>query len=160
VENIHIANRVKKIPRKKLRKCSQNDIWKLPINDPLVVVIAYCLMPNHFHLVLYEKVENGISTFMQKLGTAYTMYFNKKYERSGGLFTKPFRSRHVDDESYLKQVTEYIHMNPVELAPTHPDRVKENLTTKRFLENYQFSSFLDYQGVARPQSVILGKASP
>ncbi len=160
IESIHITNRIKKIPRKKLQRCSQNEIWKLPTEDPLVVVVAYCLMPNHFHLVLYEKAENGISTFMQRLGTAYTMYFNKKYERSGGLFTKPFRSKHLKDEYYLKQVIEYVHANPTELVPTNIDRVTETLAIRDFLEKYPFSSFTDYQGVVRAQACILGKASP
>src|SRR3989344_2009952 len=62
---------------------------------PLVEIAAYCLMPNHFHLLVRELEEGGISKFMQKLTTGYTMFFNKKYERSGSLFQGRFKATHV-----------------------------------------------------------------
>jgi len=80
-----------------------------------VSIGAFCLMSNHFHLLLQEIEEGGISAFVQKLGTAYTMYFNIKYQRVGGLFCKPFRSIHVDKDEYLQQVIQYIHCNPAEI---------------------------------------------
>src|SRR3989338_2657209 len=59
--------------------------------ETLVDIGSYCLMPNHFHLLIREKMENGISLFMEKLSTAYSMYFNKKNERTGGLFEGTFK---------------------------------------------------------------------
>ena len=80
-------------------------------------ILAYCLMPNHFHLLLQDALPagGGISKFMQKVGTAYTMYFNASRERAGNLFVKPFRSKHVSDDRYFKRVAQYIHFNPIEL---------------------------------------------
>ena len=68
----------------------------------LVAIGVYCLMPNHFHLLIKQKIVNGISLFMQKLMTAYVMYYNKKYKRTGALFEGKFKSTHVDSDIYLK----------------------------------------------------------
>ena len=86
-----------------------------PRADSLVSIGAYCLMPNHYHLLLKEISGSGISRFMQKLGTAYTMYFNIRHGRTGNLFIKPFRSRHVGEDRYFQRVVNYIHLNPAEL---------------------------------------------
>lgn len=83
--------------------------------DPLVAIGAYCLMPNHFHILATPLVENGISKFMHKLQTAYTMYFNEKMERSGSLFQGTFKATHVDDDEYLRYLYAYIHLNPAKL---------------------------------------------
>ena len=71
-------------------------------------ILAYALMPNHIHLVAREKAPGGISKFMLKLMTAYSMYFNTKYERSGPLFTRPFRSKHVDSDEYFRWLFAYV----------------------------------------------------
>lgn len=93
--------------------------WKKEAGDfrgeasekPLVVVIAYCLNPNHYHLILREEKERGISEFMQRVGTGYTMYFNKKNERSGVLFQGPFKSIHIKSNEYLLYLSAYINHN-------------------------------------------------
>ena len=77
-----------------------------------VVVHAYCLMPNHFHLFL-ETLMANLSEMMQYLITNYVLYFNKKHERCGHLFQSRFRSVLVDAESYAKELSRYIHLNPV-----------------------------------------------
>ena len=84
--------------------------------DPLVAVGAYCLMPNHFHLYVTPLVEGGISRFMHRLQTAYTMYFNENHERSGSLFQGTFKAQHVDRDEYAKYLFSYIHLNPAKLA--------------------------------------------
>ncbi|MEK7567832.1 MAG: transposase [Patescibacteria group bacterium] len=127
----------------------------------LVDIGAYCLMPNHFHLMIREKSENGISRFMKKLLTGYSMYFNAKYERTGSLFESKFKARHVDTDEYLKYLFAYVHLNPVKLLePTW----KETGITKKylaidFLKKYQFSSYLDYLGVNRVVYKIINKDS-
>ena len=115
-------------------------------NSPLVEIVAYCLMPNHFHFIITPKVENGISLFMQKLGTGYTMYFNRKYERTGVLFQGPFKSIMVKDEGYLLHLTRYIHLNPVELIEPNwkEEGIKDWEKVNRFLERYRWSSYLFY----------------
>ncbi len=83
--------------------------------EPLVAIGAYCLMPNHFHILATPLVENGISRFMHKLQTAYTMYFNEKMERTGSLFQGTFKATHVDEDEYLRYLYAYIHLNPAKL---------------------------------------------
>jgi len=76
----------------------------------LVSIVAYCVNPNHFHLLLTPLVENGIEKFMQKLG-GYTRYFNEKNKNSGSLFQGRFKSKHIKNDRYLNHVSAYINMN-------------------------------------------------
>lgn len=77
----------------------------------LVEIIAYCLNPNHFHLLLRQVSERGIEKFMQRLGNGYTKYFNHKYDRSGVLFQGTFKAVHVDSNEYLLHVGAYVNLN-------------------------------------------------
>lgn len=133
------------------------EIFKRDRSAPLVAIGAYCLMPTHYHLLLREIVDDGISRFMHKLGTSYTMYFNAKNERSGNLFNKPFRSRHVSDDQYFRHVAQYIHLNPAEIFEKGWKEGK--LTSLSKLENrmrqYRFSSFQDYYRSDRIERDIL-----
>lgn len=117
----------------------------------LVEVLIFTLMPNHFHLVLKQKKENGIIKFMQKLGTGYTMYFNKKYKRVGGLFQGTFKAALVKDESHFIHLPFYIHTNPLDL--THYRGRTSIMGLIKNLENYRWSSFLDYIGIKNFPSV-------
>lgn len=105
----------------------------------LVDILVFTLMPNHFHMLLRQKKDNGISRFMQKLGTGYSMYFNKKYERVGSLFQGKFKSAHINEEIYFIHLPHYIHTNPLGL--NYGGR-----TSIEFLSNYRWSSFPDYIG--------------
>jgi len=78
--------------------------------EKLIDIIAYCLNSNHFHLILKQSVEGGISEYMKRLG-GYTSYFNNKYDRSGSLFQGTFKSVHVDSNEYLLHVSAYINLN-------------------------------------------------
>jgi len=114
----------------------------------LVNILAFCLMPNHFHLLVQQIKENGVVRFMQKLGTGYTMYFNQKYERVGGLFQGRFKAVLVENEAHFIHLPYYIHCNPLDLAaPEWREReIKDYKKAMRFLENYRWSSHLDYMG--------------
>lgn len=79
-----------------------------------VDLLAYCLMPNHFHLFLYLHDKEGIKKLMQSTMTGYAMYFNKKYDRVGGLFQGKYKASHIDNEAYLWHISRYIHLNPRE----------------------------------------------
>jgi putative transposase len=111
----------------------------------LVDIEAYCLMPNHFHILLTQKVDNGISLFMKKVSTGYSMYFNKKYERTGSLFEGAFKSQHADSDEYLKYLYSYIHLNPVKLIQPlwREEGVKNINHTFEYLRNYTYSSYPD-----------------
>ena len=96
--------------------------------------IAYCLMPNHYHFLVMQREENGISEFMHHLNTSYTKYFNTSHTRTGRLFEYTFRAVEIESTEQLIHVSRYIHLNPI-LA---------NLT--KDLNKYQWSSYLDYIG--------------
>lgn len=81
------------------------------IGDKLVSIVAYSLLPNHYHLLLKQEVDNGISQFMQKLGTSYTMYFNQQEKRSGSLFQGKFKATHLSGDFALPTVSAYINLN-------------------------------------------------
>ncbi len=142
------SNSEKPIHRSNLRK-DREALYSLERGAPLVGIGAYTLMPNHFHLLLKDVTEEGtgISRFMQKLGTAYTMYFNISRERTGGLFVKPFRSRHVADDRYFRRVAQYIHFNPIELFEPGWKNGKVRATSKleRTLREYSYSSLIDHE---------------
>lgn len=123
---------------------------------PIVAVGAYCLMPNHFHLLLKEIEEDGITKFMQKLSTAYTMYFNAKNERVGNLFLKPFRSRHVSNDRYFQKVLQYIHCNPAELYEPgwKSGKVRNIRALERKLLEYPYSSLKSYVQRSRTDPIL------
>jgi len=98
-----------------------------------VELVSFCLMPNHFHLILGEVKEGGISKFMHRLLTAYTNYFNKKYKHTGHLFSGKFQSINIDRDEYLQYLSAYIHLNPRELKNWRAKEVQ-----------YPWSSFQDY----------------
>lgn len=77
-----------------------------------VSIVAYCLMPNHFHILLHQVSEQGMTKFMRALSTSYTMYMNKKYHRVGTLFQGSFKAIHISNDSYLTHLSRYIHRNP------------------------------------------------
>jgi putative transposase len=138
-------------------KNNLGEIFKEKREKTLVSILGYCLMPNHFHLILHEHMEGGISKFMDKLLTAYSMYFNKKYERSGPLFTRPFRSEHMSNESQYMYIFSYVHLNPLSIIykDWKENGVKNKNEAKKFLENYKWSSYQDFLGNNRPESVII-----
>jgi putative transposase len=134
-------------------------IFKQDKKDKLVDIGAYCLMPNHFHLLLKEKQENGISKFLQKLTTGYTMFFNEKNDRSGGLFEGTFKATFVDSDNYLKYLFAYVHLNPVKLIDPKwkENGIFDKEKAEKYLENYPFSSYYEYIGKDRIEKSILNK---
>lgn len=96
-----------------------------PINDTLykeVDLLAYCLMPNHFHLLIKQKTREGITKFMSRLAISYVMYFNKKYKRQGRLFQGIYKAAYIAEDPYLLHVSRYLHLNPSELTGMIPVR--------------------------------------
>lgn len=85
---------------------------KTPENGGLVNLLCYCLMDNHFHLLLHENTESGISTYMRRVLNAYARYFNIKQNRSGSLFLHPFKAVLIDGDEQFLHVSRYIHLNP------------------------------------------------
>lgn len=80
--------------------------------DDKVQLVAYCLMPNHFHLLLHQTDREGVSKLMRKLSTGYAMYFNNRYNRVGALFQGKYKASRINADAYLQHITRYIHLNP------------------------------------------------
>ncbi len=115
-------------------------------DDTLVDIGAYCLMPNHFHILVREHTENGISNFMKKLLTSHSTFFNKKYKRTGALFESRFKARLADSDEYLKYLFAYIHLNPVKLIEPKwkDDGICDPEKALTYLRGYTHSSYIDY----------------
>ena len=106
----------------------------------LVEIICYCLNPNHYHFVLKQIADKGISKFMHKLEMGYAKYFNAKYDRSGSLFQGEFKDAHIDTNEYLLWLSGYVNGN---------DRI-HNTTRSVHLDTscrWQYSSYPDYLGL-------------
>lgn len=114
----------------------------------LVDILAFCLMPNHYHLLVTPKVENGVALFMKKLNGGYAKYFNKRYERSGALFQGKYKRVIIENEAHFIHLPYYIHLNSLDLIA--PEWRKGTLQNSKealeFLEAYRWSSHLDYLG--------------
>jgi len=101
-----------------------------------VEIIAYCLMPNHYHLLVYLKVDDLVS-IMQPFTLSYTKAINQRYARTGTLFQGRFKAILVDRDDYLVHLSRYIHLNPVMAGLI------------RMPEDWEFSSYRDYIGLRR-----------
>ena len=124
--------------------------------ERFVDILCWCLMPNHFHLMVRQRLENGISQFMQKIGTGYTHAFNARYNRSGVLFQGKFKWKHVSNNAQFLHLPFYIHANPIDLIEYgwRDTGVADLKGIMRFLESYRWSSFRDYIGVKNFSSLL------
>src|SRR3972149_4965871 len=112
----------------------------------LVEILSFCLMDNHFHMMIREVEEGGLTAFMRKIGTGYTNYFNLKYKRVGSLFQGKFKAVHLNSDQHFLYLPFYIHLNPLDFQ--HPEwrlgQVEDAKGALDFLETYRWSSLLDY----------------
>ena len=133
--------------------------WPLnwPQKDPLVKILCYCLVPNHFHLLLKEIREKAISKFVQKVGGGYTKYFNIKHQEVGRLFQSSYKAKLIDSERYLEYLSVYIQViNIMQLSPGGIEAAEKNIDkSMKFVEEYQFSSYRDFVGLR--ESLIIDK---
>ena len=96
-----------------------SEIKSIKDKNPIVKFICYSLMPNHYHFLVQQVEDGGISKFMQKLGTGYVMYFNKRYERSGVLFQGPYKAKHISTDEYILHLSRYIHLNALSIKSSN-----------------------------------------
>jgi putative transposase len=145
---LYIANNTHSFVMRELDEVSVFDIER---EQQLVHIGAYCLMPNHFHLLVTPAQDGGVSRFMLKLATSYASYFNKKYFRTGGLFEGKYKARWADSDRYLKYLFSYIHLNP------YRSKVEDarNYINETKLNTYRHSSLPDYLGEERQIGKIL-----
>ncbi|MFA6094483.1 MAG: transposase [Candidatus Paceibacterota bacterium] len=159
IKGLFVYNTSQNITFREIEK-EFKDIFNFQKKDSIVSVGAYCLMPNHFHILLKETEEGGISKFLGKLLTSYSMYFNRKNTRTGSLFESRFKAVHANTDEYLKYLVSYIHLNPVKIIdPAWKERgVVDMQKAENFLDNYKYSSYKEYVEInfnLRPESKIL-----
>mgnify|MGYP001583263844 CR=1 FL=1 len=126
--------------------------------EPLIRIMADCLMPNHYHLLIEELKEGGITKFMHKFGTGYTMYFNKKYDRVGSLFQGPFKAVPVEEETHLEYLLVYVNViNPGQLIESNlkEEGIKNKKEIMNFAKSYLWSTHKEY--LQTRDSIIIDK---
>ena len=114
----------------------------------IVEILAFVLMPNHYHLLIRPLVEKGIPLFMKKLGGGYVQYFNQRYSRRGTLFEGGYKSIRVTNDAHFIHLPYYIHLNSLDLymPEWRERRITSTGKAMKFLEEYRWSSFPDYIG--------------
>lgn len=132
-------------------KFSTKDRFKVndfSLNPKIVEIICYCLMPNHFHLLIKQLKDNGITEFSGKVINSYTKYYNTKHKRIGHLFQGTFKAVPIETDMQFMHVSRYIHLNP------YTSEITDNL------ENYTYSSYPHYIGLVKDRlcnsEIVLG----
>ncbi|MBI3485410.1 transposase [Candidatus Daviesbacteria bacterium] len=134
-------------PKPKLSNFTRFHTFKPDLSKKIVEVLAFCLMPNHFHFLIKQIKDGGITEFISKLSNSYTKYYNTKYSRIGPLFQGEFKSVIVEDDEQLVHLSRYIHLNPI-----------SSLLVKN-LNQYEWSSFKEYldnvsEGICNKHDVL------
>jgi putative transposase len=131
------------------------------IRERLVDIHGWCLMKNHYHLVLSERVENGISLFLRKLNVGYANYFNERYARTGTLFQGRTKKIALERQAHFLYILHYVHLNPLDyLSGAQEWRVRDKSGIKsvrealQYLDTYRWSSYLDYRGEKNFPSIL------
>ncbi len=122
---------------------------------PLVKILCYALMPNHYHFLLQQLIEGGIATFMQRLGRGYTAYFNFQNGRTGCLWESEYKSVHIESDEQLLHTSRYIHLNPLKLF--FPDwkvrGVPDWSVAAATLRAYPWSSYRHFLGIYNDHAI-------
>ena len=131
-----------------ISQCLDSRLLNIAQRKRLIDIFAFCLMPNHFHLLIQQKSENGIEKFMHKLGSGYANYFNKKYQRVGSLFQGRFKATMIEKDAHFLHIPNYIHCNPLKLMSPNwkTEGIDDADHAINFLEDYRWSSLSDYIG--------------
>lgn len=129
--------------------------------ERIVDIHGWVLMHNHYHLLLSERVENGISKFLRKLNVGYSKYFNEKQKRSGTLFQGRTKKILIERDAHLLYILHYIHLNPLDyLKGSEGWRVRDGMKSVNmeevipYLQQYRWSSYLDYSGTKNFPSIL------
>jgi putative transposase len=123
---------------------------------PYVSVISFCLLPNHFHLLLKQEVDGGVSKFMQKVGQGYTNYFNKKLQRTGSLFAGPYKAVEILKDNHFEHLPRYIHLNTLDRADLkwRKGELGDWERAVKILDDYEWSSHSAYLGEEQTLPVV------
>ena len=125
---------------------------------PIVDIHGWCLMGNHYHLLLSERAPNGVSLFLRKLNVGYAMYFNQKYDRDGTLFQGRTKKIRITSDAHFLHILHYIHLNPLDFLKDAQEwrnlQIKNALVAMKYLAGYRWSSYLDYCNTKNFPSLI------
>lgn len=114
----------------------------------VVDIHAWCLMGNHYHLLISPRSDGGISVFLRKLNIGYAKYFNERHKRSGTLFQGRTKRIPIQTDAHFLHIFNYVHFNPLDFLPPaktwREQRIKDFKQAKRHLDTYRWSSFNDY----------------
>lgn len=139
-------------PKSKFSHFPSLIVPELDYSKKMIEIIAYCLMPNHFHLLIKQIREKGITEFMSKFINSYTKYYNTKYNRVGALLQGMFKAVLVESDEQLIHVSRYIHLNPI-----------SSFLVKN-LNQYKWSSFLEYatevEGICSKKEILTNFKNP
>lgn len=165
--SIPIANPFRSLKRKMGLAVDKKLIWLKgwPPRKPIVEIIAFSLMENHFHFLLKEIVLGGVVLFMRKFGTGMAAYFNTKYKETGRLFQSPYKTRVVNHDDDLKYLSVYVQVkNPFELYPKGFEAAIKNFDDAyQWAIKYPYCSLADYAGERNSPIInkdILGEIFP
>ncbi|HCR52593.1 TPA: hypothetical protein DIV48_03040 [Candidatus Kaiserbacteria bacterium] len=124
--------------------------------DLLVRIHAFCLMPNHYHILASPVRDGSLSLFMRKLNMGYAKYFNEKYGRTGVLWQGTFRKVLIERDSHFRYIPYYIHLNPLDLTHTQwrLGTLHDHKNALEYLHKYRWSSYLDYNGIRNFPSIL------
>ena len=126
--------------------------------ERIVDIHGWCLMGNHYHLLLSERAEGGLSMFLRKLNVGYANYFNARYKRVGTLFQGRTKKIHINSDAHFLHILHYIHLNPLDFLKGaefwRTLEVEDAKAALTHLEGYRWSSYLDYCGKKNFPSVI------
>lgn len=120
-----------------------------PHGKPLVDILAYTLMDNHYHLVLEQLIENGIAKFMHRLSTGFTKYHNTKNETRGVIFESKYKAVHIQTDAQFIHISRYVHLNPYDYSnySWREGIVNSPESVKKVLRAYPWSSYRHYLGL-------------
>ncbi len=154
------------IPANHTHRSSMADVGRRPLQTNLVNISGkklvdihgWCLMNNHYHLLLSERMEGGISLFLKKLNGGYAKYFNERYDRSGTLFQGRTKKILIDSDAHFLHILNYIHFNPLDMqegtSEWRSKKIDDVDTAIAYLKSYRWSSYLDYAGIKNFPSIL------
>lgn len=126
--------------------------------ERLVDIHGWCLMNNHYHLLLSERQDKGITQFVRRLNIGHAKFFNEKYKRSGYLFQGRTKKVPIVNDSHLAHILHYIHLNPLDMLTGAADwrerAIKSHKSASEYLLEYRWSSLLDYCGKHNFPSIL------
>lgn len=145
VKGLHVGRAVKEFVTSFNQSSALTKVdGKEIVKKRTVELVAFCIMSNHFHLLVKELEEGGIAEYMQRVLTAYSKYYNTKYEKSGHVFQGPYGAVHIEDERQLMHLSAYIHRNPREISRWFNNE-----------DQYFWSSYQDFIGENRWGDLLL-----